>query len=74
MQVAPYVLGIRSERERVQIEISCVVVFTLEGMGNPKVDPHSHVVGTNVQCSVVELNGLVCSPQVRKSGSYFVHK
>ena len=74
MQVGPDVLSVWPEGERIQVEVGCVVVLTLEGMRDPKVDPHSHVIWTNIQGSVVELNGFVGPSQVGEGGSYFVHK
>lgn len=74
MQVGPDVLSVWPEGERIQVEVGRVVILALEGVGNSKVDPHSHVVWTDIQGPVVELNGFVGPSQVGEGGSYFVHK
>mgnify|MGYP006373866953 FL=1 len=74
MQVSPYMLSVWPEGESIQVEVGGIMVLTLEGMGDSKVDPHSHIIWTNIQGSVIELNGFVGPTQVCEGGSYFIHK
>ena len=74
MEVGPDMLGVWSERKSIEVEICCLFVHPFEGMGDTNVDPHSHIVGTDVKSSVVELDCLVSSAQMSQSSSYFVHK
>ena len=74
MQVRPNVLGVRSERQCVEVEVGGLVVEVQEGVGDPNVNPYPHVVGPQIEGSVVELDGLFSPTQVRQSCPYFVHE
>ena len=74
MQVRPDVLGVRAERQRIEVEVGSLIVEVQEGMGYPNVDPHPHVVGPQVEGPVVELYGLFSPTQMRQSGPHLVHE
>ena len=48
-----------TEGEGVEVKISSFLVETFEGMGDADVDPNSDIVGSDIQCSVVELDGFI---------------
>lgn len=74
MKVGPDVLCVWPEGKRVEVEVSSVVVLALEGVSNAEVDPHSHVVGPNVESAVVELDGFVSPAKMGERCAYFVHE
>jgi len=59
VEVRPDVFCIWTEGEGVEVKIGSFLVETLEGMGDADVDPNSDVVGSDIKCSVVELDGFI---------------
>lgn len=74
MQVWPDVFGIWAETQCVQIESHCLIILTLECIGNTQVHPHSHVVWSDVQGLVVMLDGFIGPSQMSQSGADLVHE
>lgn len=54
-------LCIWTERKGVEVEVCCFFVEPFKGVCYTDIDPHSHIVRSDIECSVIKFDGLISS-------------
>lgn len=74
MEVGPNVLGVWPEGESVQVKIGSVAILAFECMGDPKIDPNTDIVGSDIQSAMIEFDSFIGPAEMRKGGSNLIHE